>query len=169
MKNIVPLALIALLLPGCTYAISPELVKQADKTLSFEQIESAPEQYKGTLVILGGTIASAIRTTDGTMIEVAQRSLDSWGRPLRTSRSGGSFLLLHPGSLDPLLYAPGREITVAAIIDGSRHKGLDEGDHSWPLLLAKELKLWPEPGRAWSRPQYLDPLYDPYASPRYSN
>jgi outer membrane lipoprotein len=166
MKKIAFMLGAALLFQGCTYAISPDLARQADKNLPFQQIEADPELYKGTLVILGGTIDQIKNVGQDTMLEVVQKPLDHWGRPLHTKQSGGRFLVLSTGYLDTLVYSPGHDITVAAVVQGSRRKGLDEGDYSYPVLLAKELKLWPRENQSWSRPEYLDPLYDPYTSPR---
>lgn len=156
----------ALLLQNCTYAISPELSKKADRTISFEQLQTDPELYKGTLVILGGTIALSNNIKDGTLIEVSQTPLDHWGKPMTRQKPAGRFIVLYAGYLDVLVYASGRDITVAGVIEGVRQKGLGDTTNTYPVILSKELKLWPKERQSWSRPQYLDPLYDPYSSPR---
>ena len=43
MKKILILISAALFLQGCTYAISRDLAKQADKSISFEALERDPE------------------------------------------------------------------------------------------------------------------------------
>lgn len=156
----------ALLLQSCTYAISPDLSKKADSTISFDQLQTDPELYKGTLVILGGTIALSNNIKDGTLIEVSQAPLDHWGKPMTRKQPAGRFIVLYTGYLDVLVYGPGRDITVAGVIEGIRRKGLGDATNSYPVILSKELKLWPKERQSWSRPQYLDPLYDPYSSPR---
>jgi outer membrane lipoprotein len=162
MKRIVALSAVALLLQGCTYAISPEMSERVDKTISFEMIQADPDTFKGKLVLLGGTIAQTVNSKQGTVIEVVQKPLDYWGKPKRTDRTGGRFLLLSPGYLDVMIFAPGREITVAAEVAGTRSKALDEMEYSYPVVIDRELKLWERERQSWDKPQWIDPLNDPF-------
>lgn len=157
---------IALLIQGCTYAISPDLAKKADKTIQFDQLETDPEIYKGSLVLLGGTIEKSSNIKDGTLIEVSQKPLDRWGKPITAKQSAGRFLVLYPGYLDVVVYRAGRDITVAGSVKGTRQKGPGGSADTYPVIVSKELKLWPDERRSWNRPQHMDPFYDPYASPR---
>jgi outer membrane lipoprotein len=163
MKKFAFLVSIALFLQGCSYAISPELADRADKTVPFEALERDPEPYKGKLVILGGIITQTTPVKKGTLIEVLQKPLDYWGKPRRTDTSGGKFLVYYSANLDPLVYAPERELTVAAEVDGFRSKALGDTEYNYPVVLSKELKLWPqERPSPYSRPDYMDPLrYNP--------
>jgi len=155
---------LALLLSGCSYAISPEMAGQADKTISFEMLRADHEAFKGRILILGGMIAQINTTKQGTVIEVVQKSLDYWGKPERTNKSGGRFLVLHAGYLDALVYAPGRSVTVAAEVEGTRQKALGEIEYSYPVLIGRELKLWEREYKG-QQPQWWDPLlYDPYGT-----
>jgi outer membrane lipoprotein len=162
MKRIVALSAVALLLQGCTYAISPEMSARVDKTISFEMIQADPDTFKGKVVLLGGTIAQTVNSRQGTVIEVVQKPLDYWGKPKRTDRTGGRFLLLSPGYLDVMIFAPGREITVAAEVAGTRSKALDEMEYSYPVVIDRELKLWERERQSWDKPQWIDPLNDPF-------
>ena len=162
MKKIVALSAVALLLQGCTYAISPEMSARVDKTISFEMIQADPDTFKGKLVLLGGTIAMTVNSEQGTVIEVVQKPLDYWGKPKRTDRTGGRFLMISPRYLDAMIFAPGRELTVAAEVAGTRNKALDEMDYSYPVVIARELKLWERERQSWDKPQWIDPLNDPY-------
>jgi len=165
MKNIIFAISIAFLFQGCTYAISREYTRQADRKISFHDVAQDPELYKGKLVIIGGTIAQVRSTDHGTLLEVEERSLDYWGRPERTTKTGGRFVLSHPAHLNTLLYAPGREITAAATVEGEATALVDQ-DLSLPLFLSKELKLWEDERKARTGPAWFDPLYDPYGSMR---
>ncbi len=167
MKRIVFLIGAVLLVQGCTYAISRDLAAQADKTVSFTRIQADPSLYQGTLVILGGTIAKTVHISGrSTLIEVEQKQLDHWGKPLSRTGSGGRFLILYNGLLNPLLYAAGRELTVAAVVEGISRQGVDDTSGTFPVVVSRELKLWPREPATWSRPSYMDPLlHDPYALP----
>ncbi len=165
MDKLVVLFVLALLFQGCTYAISPEMAAQADKTITFEMLQADPDSFKGKIVILGGIITQIVNTKQGAQIEVVEKPLDYWGKPKRTDKTGGRFLILHPGYLDPLIYAPDREITVAAEIEGTRSKALGEREYSYPVVIAKELKLWERERQTWNRPQWIDPLRSPFGPP----
>ncbi len=166
MKNIIFSISLALFFQGCTYAISAQYARQADKKISFNEVAQDPESCKGKLVIIGGTIAQVSSKDRGTLLEVEERALDYWGRPARTSKTGGRFLLLYPARLNTLLYAPGREITAAATVEGAEAAGLAEPGLRIPLFLSKELKLWDDDRKARSGPQWFDPLNDPNRSVR---
>ncbi len=161
MKNIVVLFALALLLQGCTYAISRDMVAKADKTITFEMLQADPDSFKGKILLLGGTISHITNTKQGTILEVVQRPLDYWGKPKRTSSTGGAFLVLYPAYLNPFIYEPGREVTVAAEVEGTRSKALGDFEYSYPVVIAREMKLWEREPPATARPTWIDPLYDP--------
>jgi outer membrane lipoprotein len=162
MKKTVFLISMALCFQGCTYAISPELAGRADKKTSFETLQNDPASFKGKLFILGGVIARTTPLKQGTLIEVVQKPLDWWGQPRRTNTSGGVFLVIYPAYLDPLVYVEGREVTVAAEIEGTRSKTLGDREYDALVVTSKELKLWPRERPPQYRPDYMDPLlYDP--------
>ena len=149
------------LLQGCTYAISPNVAKKADRTIPFEKLQADPEAYKGKLLILGGTILQTSPLRKGTLIEVAQKRLDYWGKPERTDRTGGRFFLFYPGFLDSMAYSPGRDITSAGDVLGTSSPLLGDKQFAYPVILSKELKLWEQERKSWDKPQWIDPLYDP--------
>jgi outer membrane lipoprotein len=165
MKKIILALSLALFFQGCSYAITREYTRQADRTISLHEIRQDPELFKGKLVIIGGTIDQVSSTDHGTLLEVVERKLDYWGRPERTTRTGGRFLLEYPAHLNTLLYVPGREITAAAIVQGEA-AALADQDARIPAFLSQELKLWEERLNARTGPQWFDPLYDPHGSVR---
>lgn len=157
---------VALLLHGCAYAISPDMAKQADTTVTFKELRADPERFKGKIVILGGAVIQTTALQQNTLIEVEEKPLDYWGMPKRTKKTGGRFNALVRGYLDPLVYAPGRQITVAAEVAGTHSAELGEAEYSDPVVVAKEIKLWPRERESQDKLQWMDPLYDPYKSPR---
>lgn len=161
MRKLTALFMLAFL-PSCTYAISPAVMSQADKTITFEMLDADAEALKGRIVVLGGIIVRTVNTKQGALIEVEDKPLDYWGKPKRTDSTSGRFLVLHRGYLDDFVYAPGREITVAAEIEGTRRKAPDEEvAYQYPLVLSKELKLWDREPPPQYRPGWVDPLYNP--------
>jgi len=171
--NILSLLIVgaALLLQGCSYAISSDVARTADRSITFDKFQAEPSSHKGKTVIFGGLIVQSRNVKTGMLIEIDQKELDYWGKPRRTVRSGGRFIVFQPRHLDVLVYAPGREITVAGEVMGEEQKVPGAAIPSYLLLRNRELKLWPGRSRTtWDRPEWLDPLYDPSTKPgRYGN
>jgi outer membrane lipoprotein len=118
-------------------------------------------------VILGGTVAEITNLKQGSLITVDQKPLDFWGKPTRTSRTGGRFLIYFSRQVDSLTYSPGRELTVAGDVAGTSLKALGDKEYDHPILVSKELRLVPrEQKRPDTQPQWGDPLYDPQRQPR---
>jgi len=157
---------ILMCLQGCTYAISPAMVERTDKTITFEMLREDPTVYKGRIVIFGGVISKINNMNQGTLITVVQKPLDYWGKPERTNYTGGLFLVFFPRYLDALAYDSGREITVAAEVGGTSLEALGKEEYDYPVLVSKELKLWPkEQARPDTQTHWGDPLYDPQQQP----
>jgi len=166
MKMIAVLFSTVLFLQGCTYAISPDMADKADKTVLFEKLQADPDSFKGKLIIVGGTIAQTSDVNQGTLIEVIQRPLDYWGKPERTKRTGGRFLVFHTGPLNMMAYAPGVDITIAGEVLGTDSPMPGGKQYDYPVVLAKELKLWEREPRSRDKTRWMDPLYDPARSGR---
>jgi len=137
------LALLMLLAPACAPAvISPAVMQQVDKSLTYAVLAADPEAHKGQTVLWGGTIVKTTPKPGETEIEVVQKDLTSDGEPLVTDKSAGRFLVVVDRFLDPDIYKPDRRLTVAGEVQGSRVRKLGETDYRYPVLLAKDLHLW---------------------------
>ncbi len=158
MKMIAVLFSSMLFIHGCTYAISPGVADQADKTVLFEKVQAEPDSFRGTLIIVGGTIEQTSEVNQGTLIEVTQRPLDYWGKPQRTKRTSGRFLVFHPGLLNAMAYAPGVDITIAGEVLGTKSPMIGSKQYDYPILLAKELKLWEREPGSRDKARWMDPL-----------
>jgi outer membrane lipoprotein len=143
---------------GCTPVISPQLMDQVDRTLDYRAIAADPPGAKGKTVLLGGTIVQTVPKAGLTEIDVVQKSLDSSGAPRLTDRSEGRFLVVSEQFLDPAVYSPGRDITVAGeVLDPQTHR-IGEIDYRYPVIHAIELRLW----RPLGQPDYPYPYGWPY-------
>jgi outer membrane lipoprotein len=152
------------LLSGCA-PISKELRTKTDQTLTFQQIFDNPEAYQGKMVIWGGEIIRTLNQKDKTtLIEVLQRPLGWREEPKRTDASGGRFLILAEGFLDPHLYRRGRAITVAGEILGEKMRFLGEIEYRYPLLLSKQIHLWREHYRRYPSPYFPEYPWGDYAN-----
>jgi len=161
MKKPFAALVLALLLPGCSYAISSSLADRVDRTITFDQLAAEPDVHAGKIFILGGAIvACEPAKPSGTLITVAQKPLDYWGKPISTTRTGGDFLLYSPERLDTLVFALGRELTAAGEAAGSKPASLGGREFADPVLIIREFKLWEKPQRSSraGQSQWNDPL-----------
>lgn len=164
--------LLVLGLGGCAPVISKSLRDQVDSTLTFGDVFNDPEGNKGKTVIWAGVIVEAKNTKEGTLIEILQKPADYFGGPETVDQSEGRFLALYGSYLDVAVYAKGREVTVAGEVTGKRILPLGEIQYTYPLLLVKEIYLWPDMGKERLPPYpygaYYPWWYDPFWGPWYS-
>lgn len=127
---------------GCAPPFPRETLDKVNRTVSFQELRTAPEKFKGTWVMLGGMIVAAKNAKDGTLIEILQKPLDTDGRPLETDSTEGRFLVQSDTFLDSAVYHQGRLVTVVAEVIGRKELPLDEIMYSYPHLIMKALHLW---------------------------
>ena len=51
-----------------------------------------------------------------------------------------------------MIFAPGREITVAAEVLGTSIPMIGNKQYDYPVVSSKELKLWERERRSWDKP-----------------
>jgi outer membrane lipoprotein len=156
------LCILALLFSACTPVISPQLMARVDRNLTYSDLTGRPEESKGKIVLLGGTIVQTLPRPSETEIEVVQKPLSSSGEPFQTDKSEGRYLVVVDRFLDPAIYRAGRDITVAGEVQGSLLRRLGEIDYRYPMIIALELHLWKEP-----LPPPAYPYLYPYGYPYY--
>ena len=153
-----PSICILAVLVGCTPVMSPQLMDQVDRTLDYRAIAADPPGAKGKTVLLGGTIVQTVPKPGLTEIEIVQKALDSSEAPRLTDRSEGRFLVVSERFLDPAVYSPGRDITVAGEVADPQTRRIGEIDYRYPVVQAIELRLW----RPLGPPEYPYPYGWPY-------
>jgi outer membrane lipoprotein len=165
------IVLLAVMGTGCAHVISEEIRNEVDEGITFRQVSRSPDAYRGKVVVWGGAIINTTHQKEGTLVEVLQKPLDMEGRPEDSDRSEGRFLAFHKGFMDDAVFAKGRRITVAGEVMGSRTMPLGEIEYTYPLIVTKEVHLWPERSREGYAPYWYypwwDPWYDPWWDPWY--
>lgn len=159
----------ALTATGC-HPISQSVTKKADRSLSFEEIRDNPDQHRGTVVILGGTVIRTETRQNETLVEVQQKRLGVSMEPRDgDDKTGGRFLARFPGTLDPAEYTRGRRITVGGEIEGRAWVSSGEQEVAYPLIRAMDSRLYDTCGEglyAYSfYKDYYGGLKSPYHKP----
>ncbi len=128
-----------------------------DRTVTFQEILSAPESYQGKVVVLGGVVLKAKRLKDGTQIELLQLPLDKRERPLLDrQQSQGRFLAIRQDFLDPATIVEGSAMTIVGDVSGAKTDYLDDVEYRYPVVTIKHIHPWPAPSydNAQPRPRF---------------
>lgn len=149
------LALTALLLLGLAACASgPNYnTKEVDTRLSPAQLVAAPAAHAGQRIIWGGVIINTRNQSGYTEMEVLSYPLDSVQRPDISMGEQGRFLVRHPGYLEAVDYAPGRQITVRGKFDKVLDGKVGEAAYTFPMVQSEDVYLWPRDGTAGSSPR----------------
>jgi outer membrane lipoprotein len=167
--------LISMAVVGCRHTISAPVRQQAEPPLPFSELRNNPDDFTGRTIIVGGDILSTRNTAQQTFVEVLQKPLDAFERPITTDQTAGRFMIRCDEYLDPALYAKGRQITIAGRVLGSYTGKVGDAPYLYPLISCIESHLWPklthisayEPGY-FVHPWYWYPLYPyPFLYPPY--
>lgn len=103
-----------------------------------------PEPYADAALLWGGVIVTSTNTQNGTQIEVLAYPLDASQRPDPDRSPDGRFLVLDPRYLETLDYAPGRLLTVAGTLTGTRTGQIGDASYVYPVIVPDQLRLWPK-------------------------
>src|SRR4051812_21365403 len=148
----------SLVLVGCASQVPRAVSEPPPSKLSVAEAR-ANQGPLGANVRWGGTIAKVENRETETWIEIVERPLDSDGRPQPVDQSGGRFLARITGFLDPVVYAPGRAITVTGTLPEIITRPIGDYPYAFPVVKAASFYLWP---LLPPRSSYQDPWYDPW-------
>lgn len=141
---------------GCAPVISKQVRDQVRPDITFGEVISNPERYKGQMIILSGIVIETENTREGTLLKVLQCPAGFRGKPRNADETGGRFLALDSRYLDADVFAKGRSVTIAGEIQGKRALPLGEIEYTYPLISVKEIYLWPLEKRYPDRHYYYD-------------
>lgn len=161
------IGIISSTLISCSPVLSKRLMKEGSREVSFFALRENPDAYKGRLFILGGIIIDTKYTEKGSQIEALYVPVDSYGHLKNTDRSEGRYLAVlsrAAGMLDPVVYHPGREITLAGEFTGTLKGKIDEMEYVYPVFEIEQVYLWQEESAYYTAPPY-DMWYYPYWGP----
>lgn len=161
--------IIILVLSSCGSKLPKDMRIEPTTVAEPAQVADQPGAFKGSTVLWGGRIVSLRPGPEGTEVEVLQFELGSSDRPQPGQHTGGRFLVRTRAFLDPALYAPGREITVAGTLTSTETRSVGERPYVYPVVESDKIYLWPE--RAPYDARYYDPwgpqFYFGYGMYRY--
>ncbi len=153
MRQIIRLAAVALLLAGCSHAISRESLDLVDQNVTFRQVRENPESLAGKYLLLGGIIAGVENSSAGGELEVVQVGLDWLGRPEDGAPSEGRFIARSEKFLDPVLFAKGMSVSLVGRVVGRKSKPLGGMEYTYPVVAIREIRIL-QPDRYATSPAF---------------
>lgn len=142
MKYIPILFSTLVLLGGC--ASYPEPVRVADEAslVSFQATVKAgltqgPARWSGV-------IAKVQNNSQNTRLEIVYFPSGTHGRPLTDKDTEGRFVAYAKGFLDPVVYQPGKQVTVLGQLSPFEAGKVDQFQYSYPVIQAESVYLWPK-------------------------
>lgn len=130
---------------GCAHRVKaiPDALKEGVLRVDFQELGRNPKAAIGKTVLLGGTIIETVNHKAGTRLEILQKPLDRYDRPLAGDESHGRFFIEQPEAfLDPAVYEKGRELTVVGKITEERVQHIGELEYRYPYIVVSHLHLW---------------------------
>jgi outer membrane lipoprotein len=161
--------LMTLLLGACASQIPQGIRKAPADMPSLEQVRADASDYLGRQVRWGGMLIQTENREDTTWLTLLDRPLYKDGEPRFTDDSGGRFIAIVPGFLDPQVYTRDRRVTVSGSLLRTETDKVGDYPYTYPVVQADDWYLWPEeteptygyPYPGWYYPWYYDPWY-PY-------
>lgn len=146
--NIVKCIAIFLLLAvcaGCANNPASSISQAVVDDVSLARVRDDTDAYLGSTVRWGGVVSAVENKADETWIFLVERALKDNEKPITDGHSDGRFIASFSGFIDPLVYKPGRPLTVVGSIEGSTLRAIGEYDYRFPLVAVRDSHLWAEP------------------------
>lgn len=118
MKRLVLICIAGSLFCCAAGVVSSKFKENAVSESDIGSLFNDPDSYIGRNVVLGGVIVNSTDADGKTFIEVIEKPLDYYEKPEFEETSRGRFIVVHKGYLKKSLYAKGKEITVAGVVQG---------------------------------------------------
>jgi outer membrane lipoprotein len=131
------------LLSGCASGVPVTIRNAPSSEVSVAQVrDGGVQQYTGTYVRWGGSIAVVENGPSETLIQVVSQPLAQGGRPKASGDGGDRFLAKFPGFVDPLIYDKGRQLTVVGTLRGEISRKIGQFAYILPVVEVQSHHLW---------------------------
>jgi starvation-inducible outer membrane lipoprotein len=122
--------------------IPADLREKVRWNIGLRDLKRESQMAQGQLVLLGGEILDVRTSVDEDAIEVLQRPLDSWDRPILMGESEGRFVVRVSKQIaSSSRYQEGQPLTVVGEVTGEVEARPGK-DLPSPVLLSRYLLLW---------------------------
>jgi starvation-inducible outer membrane lipoprotein len=139
------ITLFSILVFACTPQLFPPgTLKDVDPNFDFTRWRMFPTSMVNHKVQFGGRIVQS--DTQGEMLTIVAARLPivehpAYG-PKETRKSGGEFVILYEGKIDPLFLHEGNRVIVIGFTRPPTRVDIDDTPHSFPTIRAECLHIW---------------------------
>lgn len=158
-KKFAVVALSLMILAGC--ASYPEQVRIANNVALTSYENAAQQNIDFGTARWSGVIAEVSNKASQTRLEVVYFPSGTNGRPQVSDQTKGRFVAYIKGFLDPIVYQPGKSVTVLGELTRSETGKVDEYEYRYPVIKDARVYLWP---KLEDRVEVIDtwPMMRPY-------
>jgi outer membrane lipoprotein len=168
LRHLLPYLALCLVLWGCHGVISRDVEEEASPLKSLKQLREQFDGYVGKTVILGGEVIETRNSPDGTVVLVLEKALGLGQKPKTDDVSGGRFMVRFADYLDPVVFAPGRRVTVAGKVDRLETEPVGEAPYVYVVIEGSEIHIWKDPVYPFYAPWNIyEPWYPWWYDPRW--
>ncbi len=162
MKNLILIFAASIVFAGCS-VMDKSILKDVDRGITLDIVQSRPEQFTGKRVLWGGTIIGTDNLEDKSEVEVLESSLGYDDRP-EDGVSRGRFIIESKQFLDSNVYKANKLITVAGTVKGVEVRKIGKTDYAYPIITPIEMKLSEQLPKTYdyNYPPYMYGPYGPY-------
>ncbi|MBX3320621.1 MAG: Slp family lipoprotein [Nitrospira sp.] len=134
-------------LTGCkSYDVIPkDLETQVASGLTYELVQTAPEDHQGKVVVWGGEVLAGKRTAEGTRLEILHLPLSDDLYPTeQRALSKGRFVAYDDEGVitDPAAVEPGTAVTIIGRIGPLQTEELQGVEYHYPRLNVLDMTVW---------------------------
>jgi outer membrane lipoprotein len=137
--------LLLAVLAGCASKPASSISLAVVDDVSLTQVRDDTDAYLGSTVRWGGVVTEVENKADETWIFLVGRALKDNEKPISDGHSDGRFIASFSGFVDPLVYKPGRPLTVVGSIDSNTVRAIGDYDYSFPVVTVRDSHLWADP------------------------
>lgn len=133
----------------CACASGPRFDRDSyDDRVAPREAARAADEMRGRGILWGGLIVAATNLDRGTEVEILAYPLGRDQHPDLSRAPLGRFLAATGDFLETVDFAPGRLVTVAGTLAGSREGQVGEARYLYPVVAtdAARIHLWPQDG-----------------------
>lgn len=147
----------------------PEQVRIADDVslISYDDAKAGVGVNNQMNARWGGVIAAIENKKEFTVIEVVNIDLTSNAKPKNIDESSGRYRLYYKGLLDPVIFKPGKKLTVIGKVAEPETGKIGEQAYLFPVLMASGIHLWKDVERVDVRVEHSSAFTRPYFYPYY--
>ena len=127
---------------SCAHGLSRDAKSLVDYDGSALEVQQAPDQVMGRVVLWGGRIIETRVLEDRTDVIVLQQPLEFDDSPRPSDEYYGRFIIRSPRLLDPAVFKQDLLVSVVGTLKNVEVSSVGEREYIYPVIEPEEVKVW---------------------------